>query len=109
MSVREIRKALEAVPVDLKHKCVFLADIPDPFRSEFAHDNQRSPMAIRFRQGRPEPSAYAWDWRNWIEFRCRAEQWEPRVKTGAVKTMDDAALEEWRQKVERGLKARDKS
>jgi hypothetical protein len=106
MSAREIRKILDAIPIDLKHKCVFLADIPEPYRTEFAHDNQRAVMAIRFRHGRPEPSAYSWDWRNWIEFRCRAERWEPRVKTGAVKAMDDDAMEAWRKKIERGLKHR---
>ena len=109
MSAREIKRTLDAIPIDLKHKCVYLAGLPEPYRTEFAHDNQRSAMAIRFRDGRPEPSAYSWDWRNWIEFRCRAEEWVPRVKTGAVKAMDDAALEAWRQKVERGLKARHKS
>jgi len=106
MAGREIRKLLDAVPVDLKHKCVFLVDIPEPYRTEFAHDNQRSVMAVRFRDGRPEPSAYSWDWRHWIEFRCRADEWLPRLKTGAIKAMDDAALEAWRQKVERGLKAK---
>ena len=106
---RETRKLLGAIPIDLRHKCVYLKDIPEPYRTQFAHDNQRSAMAIRFVNGRPEPSAYAWDWRNWLEYRCRAPEWTPRISTGAVKTMDEAALEEWRSRVEKGLANRRKA
>lgn len=110
MCASEVRTILDAVPIFRERNCVFLKDIPQPYRTEFAHDNEGTVIGIKILKGRPEPSAYSWDWRKWIEIRCRSEEWKPRKDASAVKVMDDEALEAWRVAIEKKLQPkRDRS
>jgi hypothetical protein len=90
---RSIREILEAVPV--RAGSIYLRDIPQPYRSQFAADSAGSTHGIEtLPDGRVVAAFYSYDFTKWIGFRVRTAEWQPLFPSLPFQDLTDEALDE---------------
>lgn len=68
-----------------------LADIPNPYRSQFAADSYGSTNPLIENEG---PCAYSWDWLKWLRIRFRSDEYKPRFKENYTHITDEMCSKE---------------
>jgi hypothetical protein len=90
---RSIREILEAVPV--RDGRIYLRDIPQPYRSQFAADSAGSTYGIdTLADGRVVAAFYSNDYRKWVSCRVRTAEWQPLFPSMPFQDLTDEALDE---------------
>lgn len=87
-----LRELLEAVP---DHSgSIYLRDIPQPYRSQFAADSAGSTHGIEtLPDGRVVAAFYSYDFKKWISFRSRTAEWQPLFPSMPFEDLTDEALD----------------